>query len=55
MWDDKNTIPPLLEIEASTTQELDEWIKKLGLENHKQEKWWSRKLFEYYGVEYSWL
>lgn len=55
LWDDKNTIPPLLEIEAHTTKEIHNWIKKLWLENYKKEKWWSRKLFKYYGVEYSWL
>jgi adenylate cyclase class IV len=55
LWDDKNTIPALLEIEASTTEELDEWVKKLWLQDHRIEKWWSRKLFEHYGIEYSWL
>ena len=55
MWDDRNTIPPLLEIEAQTSQEIYSWIKKLDLENNRQEKWGSRKLFEHYGVEYSWL
>lgn len=55
MWDDRNKIPALLEIEAHTTKEIDKWIKKLWLESHKKEKWWSRKLFEYYWVEYSYL
>ena len=55
LWDDRNTIPALLEIEAWTTKEIKNWIKKLGLENHRQEKWWSRKLFAHYWIEYSWL
>jgi adenylate cyclase class 2 len=55
LWDDKNLIPPLLEIEAHTTEEIHAWIEKLGLEKHEQQKWWSRKLFEHYWIEYSWL
>jgi len=55
LWDDKNIIPPLLEIEAQTSEEIHEWIEKLGLKDHRQEKWGSRKLFEHYGIEYSWL
>ena len=55
LWDDKNTIPPLLEIEAHTRDDIIKWTKNLWLENHRQEKWWSRKLFLHYGVEYSWL
>ncbi len=55
LWDDRNTIPPLLEIEAHTREEIIAWTKKLGLENYRQEKWWSRKLFAHYWVEYSWL
>lgn len=53
--DDRALIPPLLEIEAHTSDEIFRWIKKLNLNNHRQEKWWSRKLFAYYWVEYSWL
>ena len=55
IWDNKNKIPALLEIEAHSKQEILKWIKKLWLENHRQEKWGSRKLFEFYWVEYSWL
>ncbi len=55
LWDNKNKIPPLLEIEAATKKEILDWIKKLWLENHRQEKWGSRKLFDYYWVDYSWL
>ncbi len=53
--DDRLLIPPLLEIEAQTKQEILDWISKLWLKNHRQEKWGSRKLFAHYGVEYSWL
>jgi len=55
LWDDKNVIPPLLEIEASTSEELNEWVKVLWLTKHQIEKWWSRKLFAHYWIEYSWL
>ena len=53
--DDRSLIPPLLEIEAHTREEIYEWIKKLWLENNRQEKWGSRKLFNHYNVEYKWL
>jgi len=53
--DNKNLIPPLLEIEAHTRDEIYHFIKELGLQDNRQEKWWSRKLFEHYGVEYKWL
>ncbi len=53
--DDRTLIPPLLEIEAMTKQEILDWIEKLWLTEHRQEKWGSRKLFEHYWVEYSWL
>lgn len=53
--DDNSLIPPLLEIEAHTKEEIYDWIKKLWLENNRQEKWGSRKLFKHYGVEYKWL
>lgn len=55
LGDDRNTIPPLLEIEAHTKEEIKLWIKKLWLKNHIQKKWGSRKLFAYYGIDYSWL
>jgi len=53
--DDRNLIPPLLEIEASSKNEIQKWIKKIWLENHKQVDWGSKKLFKNYWVEYSWL
>lgn len=55
LWDDRHTIPPLLEIEAETSEELKEWVVKLWLQDKQIEKWWSRKLFAHYGIEYSWL
>lgn len=55
MWDEKNFIPPLLEIEAHTLKEINYWINLLDLKDYKREKWWSRKLFKYYWIEYSWL
>lgn len=54
-WICEKSIPALLEIEASTTKEINKWIKKLDLEKHQKEKWWSRKLFKHYWVEYGWL
>jgi len=53
--EDRTKIPPLLEIEAKTKQEILDFIEKLGLSEHRQEKWGSRKLFAHYWVEYSWL
>lgn len=53
LWDNKNKIPPLLEIEAETTKKINKWIKKIWLENHRRKNWGSRKLFKYYWIEYS--
>jgi predicted adenylyl cyclase CyaB len=53
--EDRSLIPPLLEIEASSKDEIKNWIKKLWLENHKQVDWGSKKLFKNYWVDYSWL
>lgn len=55
LWDDRHAIPPLLEIEAETSEELKAWVEKLWLQDKQIEKWWSRKLFEHYWIEYSWL
>lgn len=55
LGDEKNLIPPLLEIEASTQEEINEWIDMLGLKKKRKVKWGSRKLFEHYWIEYSWL
>jgi len=53
--DDRKIIPPLLEIEAHNIEEIQKWIKKLGLQDHKQVDWGSKKLFKNYWVEYNWL
>lgn len=55
LWDDRNIIPPLLEIEAASSEELYEWVEKLWLKDKQIETWWSRKLFAHYWIEYSWL
>jgi len=53
--DDRSVIPPLLEIEAHTSEELFEWVEKLGLKGKQVETWGSRKLFAHYWIEYNWL
>lgn len=45
-------IPTLLEIEGSDGSMIQEWVEKLGLREHQQLLWGSRKLFKHYGVEY---
>jgi adenylate cyclase class IV len=55
MWDDRNIIPPLLEIEAHTSDELFKWVEKLWLKDKQVETWGSRKLFAHYWIDYSWL
>ncbi len=53
IWDSKNEIPPLLEIEASGMDEIQEWVKRLGLEEYEQKLFGSRSLFKHYGQDYS--
>lgn len=53
--DEYDNIPPLLEIEWKTKKEIEDYIIKLWLENHIQKDFWSRKLFEYYWLDYSYL
>lgn len=53
--DDYEWIPSLMEIEASTSEEINNYIKILWMENHIHKKFWSRKLYEYYGLEYKYL
>lgn len=53
--DEYDSIPPLLEIEAKTKKEIKQYIKELWLENHIQKDFGSRKLFEYYWLDYSYL
>lgn len=55
IWDNSKIIPPLLEIEAQSKEEIEIMIKKLNLQDHQQEKWGSRKLFEHYGQEYNYF
>lgn len=55
LWDDRNIIPPLLEIEAHTSKELFKWVEKLWLKDKKVKTWWSRKLFAHYWIDYAWL
>nr|MDD3720628.1 class IV adenylate cyclase [Candidatus Gracilibacteria bacterium] len=50
--DDYEGIPTLLEIEAHSDEEIEKWIKELGLENHTRKTFGSRGLFEYYKVPY---
>jgi hypothetical protein len=44
-----------MEIEAATSEEIKEYITKLGLDSHTQKKFGSRKLYEHYGLEYSYF
>jgi len=53
--DKYENIPALLEIEASTTKEIAEYIKILNLEKNEQKKFWSRGLYEHYGLEYNYF
>ncbi|MDD3145404.1 MAG: CYTH domain-containing protein [Candidatus Gracilibacteria bacterium] len=53
--DNYDGIPTLIEIEAKTLEEINKYIKVLGLENHIQKDFGSRKLYEYYGLDYSYL
>lgn len=53
IWDNNNLIPPLLEIEATNHDDIQDWIKKLWLELHEQKLFWSRSLFKFYGQDYS--
>lgn len=48
-------IPELLEIEWPSGDVIREWIEKLELNTKTQFLGWSKKLFEYYGVEYSYF
>lgn len=53
--DDYDGIPSLLEIEAPTTEQIKEYIKFLWLSKHTQKKFWSRKLYDYYWLEYKYI
>jgi predicted adenylyl cyclase CyaB len=53
--DEYDSIPPLLEIEAKTREEIKKYIKLLWLEKNKQKTFGSRWLYKYYGLDYSYL
>lgn len=53
--DYQNGIPPLLEIEAQTAEEITTWQATLGLSEYKTLVWGSRKLFRKYNIEYNYL
>lgn len=55
IWDNSKIIPPLLEIEARSKEELEIMVKKLELQDHQIETWGSRKLFEHYNQEYNYF
>lgn len=53
--DDYEYIPTLLEIEAPENTDIKKYIKLLWLENHIQKKFWSRKLYDYYWLDYKYF
>lgn len=53
--DDYDWIPTLMEIEAPSKEDILKYIKLLWLDNHTQKKFGSRKLYEYYNKDYSYL
>ncbi len=50
--DDYEIFPPLLEIEAHTTEQINDWIEKLGLTQHETLLCGSRSLFKHYEKPY---
>lgn len=53
--DKYDLIPSLLEIEGHTVSEIEEYIKKLWLENNIKKDFGSRWLYEHYWLEYTYL
>ena len=53
--DKYKNIPTLLEIEAHTTEEIDKYIKILDLEKNIKKDFWSRWLYKYYWLDYSYF
>lgn len=45
-------IPTFLEIEETSRENINFWIRKLNLENHDILLWGSRKIFKHYWVKY---
>ena len=50
--DKYDEIPALLEIEDTSWENIQAWIKKLWLDSYEQMIWWSRKIFKHYWVDY---
>jgi len=50
--DKYDSLPAILEIEDTSGDNIQAWIKKLWLSEYKQMIGWSRKLFKYYNVDY---
>ena len=48
-------IPPFLEIEGQWKKDIEKYIKKLWLQKHPVKTFWSRGLFKYYKVDYSYV
>lgn len=48
-------IPTLLEIEAGKKKHIMKYIKILWLSTHTKQKFWSRGLYKYYGLEYNYF
>jgi adenylate cyclase class IV len=53
--DKYDDIPTLLEIEATTTKEIKSYIKDLWLSKHQIKRFWSRWLYKFYWLPYSYL
>ena len=53
--DQYDGIPTLLEIEAHSSEEIQDSIKMLWLEGHVAKSFGSRWLYKYYGLDYSYL
>lgn len=53
--DQYDEIPPLLEIEADSSKDIQQYIKRLWLENHVAKNFGSRWLYKYYKLDYSYF
>jgi len=53
--DKYENIPVFMEIEAHTTEEIEEYIKILWLENNIKKDFWSRWLYKYYKLDYNYF
>jgi hypothetical protein len=45
-------IPEFLEIEWPDGETIQQWVKKLDLQDYEQMLGGSRKIFKHYGIEY---